>query len=44
MHLRSIGVGLDALGTNRLRTLLSTSGVVIRVASLVAVLAVGSGS
>ena len=43
MHLRSIGVGLDALGTNRLRTLLSTSGVVIGVASLVAVLAVGDG-
>ncbi len=43
MHLRSIGVGLDALGTNRLRTLLSTSGVVIGVAALVAVLAVGDG-
>ncbi|HEY7569628.1 MAG TPA: ABC transporter permease [Gemmatimonadaceae bacterium] len=43
MHLRSIGVGLDALGANRLRTLLSTSGVVIGVASLVAVLAVGDG-
>lgn len=43
MHLRSIGVGLDALGTNRMRTMLSTSGVVIGVASLVAVLAVGDG-
>lgn len=31
------------MGTNRLRTLLSTSGVVIGVASLVAVLAVGDG-
>lgn len=43
MQFRSVGVGLDALGANPLRTLLSTSGVVIGVASLVAVLSLGDG-
>jgi len=43
MPFRSIRVGLDALGMNPLRTLLSTSGVVIGVASLVAVLSLGDG-
>jgi putative ABC transport system permease protein len=43
MPLRSIRVGLDALGSNPLRTLLSTSGVVIGVAALVAVLSLGDG-
>lgn len=36
-------VGLDSLRSNRLRTLLATSGVVIGVAALVAVLSLGDG-
>lgn len=39
----AINIGLDALRTNRLRTLLSTLGVIIGVASLVAVLSLGDG-
>ena len=39
----AVGVGLDALRANPLRTLLSTLGVIIGVASLVAVLSLGDG-
>ena len=39
----AISIGFDALRTNRLRTLLSTLGVIIGVASLVAVLSLGDG-
>jgi ABC-type lipoprotein release transport system permease subunit len=39
----SLPVGFSALGANPLRTLLSTVGVIIGVASLVAVLSVGDG-
>ncbi|HSQ31866.1 MAG TPA: ABC transporter permease [Gemmatimonadaceae bacterium] len=39
----AVVIGLDALRTNRLRTLLSTLGVIIGVASLVAVLSLGDG-
>jgi len=39
----SIRVGLSTLGANKLRTALSTLGVIIGVAALVAVLAVGDG-
>ena len=42
--LASFGVGLETLRFNPLRTALSTLGVVIGVASLVAVLAVGDGA
>jgi len=41
--LSSIRVGLRTLGANKLRTALSTLGVIIGVAALVAVLAVGDG-
>jgi putative ABC transport system permease protein len=43
MSVRSAFIGLEALGANPLRTILSTSGVVIGVAALVAVLALGDG-
>ena len=43
MSVRSASIGLEALGANPLRTALSTSGVVIGVAALVAVLALGDG-
>lgn len=43
MSVRSASIGLAALGSNPLRTLLSTLGVVIGVAALVAVLALGDG-
>ena len=43
MSVRSASIGLEALGSNPLRTALSTSGVVIGVAALVAVLALGDG-
>ena len=43
MSVRSASIGLEALGANPLRTVLSTSGVVIGVAALVAVLALGDG-
>jgi putative ABC transport system permease protein len=39
----ALRIGLETLRSNPLRTLLSTLGVVIGVASLVAVLAVGDG-
>ncbi len=39
----SIRIGLRTLGANKLRTALSTLGVVIGVAALVAVLSVGDG-
>ena len=39
----AIPIGLDALRTNPLRTLLSTLGIIIGVASLVAVLSLGDG-
>jgi putative ABC transport system permease protein len=39
----AVPIGLDALRTNPLRTLLSTLGVIIGVASLVAVLSLGDG-
>jgi len=39
----SLSVGLDALRANRLRTALSTLGVVIGVAAVVAILSVGDG-
>ncbi|MBS1240697.1 MAG: macB 35, partial [Gemmatimonadetes bacterium] len=41
--LPSIRIGLRALGANPVRTLLSTLGVVMGVASLVAVFALGDG-
>jgi putative ABC transport system permease protein len=43
MSIRSASIGLEALGSNPLRTILSTLGVVIGVAALVAVLALGDG-
>lgn len=43
MSIRSASIGLQALKSNPLRTLLSTIGVVIGVAALVAVLALGDG-
>jgi putative ABC transport system permease protein len=43
MSVRSASIGLAALGANPLRTALSTSGVVIGVAALVSVLALGDG-
>jgi len=43
MSVRSASIGLEALGANPLRTILSTLGVVIGVAALVAVLALGDG-
>ena len=43
MSIRSASIGLEALGANPLRTILSTLGVVIGVAALVAVLALGDG-
>lgn len=43
MSLPSIRVGFQTLRTNLLRTVLSTLGVVMGVASLVAVLALGDG-
>ena len=42
-HLASVRVGVEALRANRLRTFLSTLGVIIGVASLVAVLSLGDG-
>jgi putative ABC transport system permease protein len=39
----SVAVGFDALRSNPLRTFLSTLGVVIGVAALVAILALGDG-
>ena len=39
----TIRIGLESLRGNRVRTLLATSGVVIGVAALVAVLALGDG-
>jgi putative ABC transport system permease protein len=41
--LSSIGIGIETLRTNPLRTVLSTLGVIIGVAALVAVLALGDG-
>jgi putative ABC transport system permease protein len=43
MSSNAVGVGLDALRVNPLRTVLSTLGVIIGVASLVAVLSLGDG-
>ena len=43
MSIRSASIGLEALGANPLRTILSTLGVVIGVAALVSVLALGDG-
>ncbi len=43
MTVRSASIGLEALGANPLRTVLFTLGVVIGVAALVAVLALGDG-
>lgn len=43
MSVRSASIGLAALGANPLRTALSTIGVVIGVAALVSVLALGDG-
>jgi putative ABC transport system permease protein len=42
--LESVAIGIEGLRLNPLRTLLSTLGVVIGVASLVAILAVGDGA
>lgn len=39
----SLGVGFDTLRANPLRTILSTLGIIIGVAALVAVLSVGDG-
>ncbi len=41
--LASVGIGLDTLRVNPLRTVLSTLGVIIGVASLVAILSLGDG-
>ena len=42
--MESVVIGVDGLRLNPLRTLLSTLGIVIGVASLVAILAVGDGA